>query len=710
MRPQDGAAVRLRRLIALAIYTVLAVILVATLVVAWAGLRDGKLKPLDLWAGVIPVFLSIITVVLGPLHTSGRARLSLAQTATALAHQVVSDWTEESRHRGLYRERRMRVRWQAAPGSDRTSRLTATLPDRGDLDQLTAGFGRHVRSGRLTRLVVTGDMGAGKTAACVLLTLELGDRGPAVPVVFQLSSWNPGVSLLEWMAQELRVNYPFSSDEAEDKKAAAQLARHHVLPVLDGLDEMKDPAAALRRIEDELAGRSFVLSSRTETFTAANRGHLLRHALIVELQPLRADEERGILIAGDPDAGEGGLAPLVARLDAEPTGPVAEALRTPFILSLAVALGESLPQDVLSATGPDAADRIKRHLLGSFVDKAYPRVPGPDDDRITADQARRYLAFLARHADRATGRLAWWRLHRAVPRTVFLIVAVVVAGAVCSGLATGFFAVFGRPWLGFWIGLAAGVVGAFVVEFVPHDEPRRARPSLRSFGAPSRGALLTTLGFGAMGGAACAVIVWFLYGAPHYVIIGGVLSGLTFATARYISEPSDPARAVTPDLLLSTDLAAVLYAWLVGGIPGALTGGYLGASLQAGHRSPELDHVAIIQDLPSGVIALLGAVGGCGLSAAGLGLMAFGTSSWGRFTVARAWLAVRGSTPRGLMAFLRDARRRGLLRQVNGYYEFRHRLLQRHLAESSPRTWAEPALSPWADAPTASRTGPDNAQ
>lgn len=53
----------------------------------------------------------------------------------------------------------------------------------------------------------------------------------------------------------------------------------------------------------------------------------------------------------------------------------------------------------------------------------------------------------------------------------------------------------------------------------------------------------------------------------------------------------------------------------------------------------------------------------------------------GRFLSARAWLALRGRLPWRLLAFVEDARERGVLRQVNGYYEFRHRLLQRHLAE-----------------------------
>ncbi len=168
-----------------------------------------------------------------------------------------------------------------------------------------------------------------------------------------------------------------------------------------------------------------------------------------------------------------------------------------------------------------------------------------------------------------------------------------------------------------------------------------------------------------------------------------MLSGLTFALARYLSQPNDPLKVVTPGTLLRTDRTAVLYAALAGAIPGALTGAYLGLSFRAGHR-PSLDSLDILR-FPSVTLALLGAASGCVLSGAGLGLMAMGSSSWGRFIWTRLWLAGRGSTPLRLMTFLQDAYRRGILRQANGYYEFRHRTLRDYLAESRPELSVGPA-------------------
>jgi hypothetical protein len=47
--------------------------------------------------------------------------------------------------------------------------------------------------------------------------------------------------------------------------------------------------------------------------------------------------------------------------------------------------------------------------------------------------------------------------------------------------------------------------------------------------------------------------------------------------------------------------------------------------------------------------------------------------------IARTWLALTGRLPWPVMTFLRDAHRRGLLRQSGGVYQFRHARLQDQL-------------------------------
>jgi hypothetical protein len=53
---------------------------------------------------------------------------------------------------------------------------------------------------------------------------------------------------------------------------------------------------------------------------------------------------------------------------------------------------------------------------------------------------------------------------------------------------------------------------------------------------------------------------------------------------------------------------------------------------------------------------------------------------WGRYVIARTWLALAGRLPWHLMAFLDDAHEHGVLRRAGAVYQFRHTRLQEHLA------------------------------
>lgn len=662
-----------RRGAAIAIYVALILILIGVIIAAAFNVLAPQ------WVAAASAGVPILITLLASSERESVRRPpedTARELARQLSAQVLGDWTAELTARGLEPGRRMALHWRLAQGSNLRPSPGRKALREGTLEQLTDRVGHDAEQGMPIRLVVTGEMGGGKTASCIMIIVELAERCTRLPVLFQLATWDPGTSLQAWMARQLPEIFPVIGTSGYDRQVAAILISRHVLPILDGMDEVREPAAALRAIDAQMSGRSFVLTCRTSEFARANAGGTLHQTMIVELQQLRPEEVRGILLDYEPASVHGPLAPLVTMLEDQPTGPVAEALSTPFMVSLARDTGASVPDLVSAANGPDAAEVTQRHLLSTFIRKTY-----ADDERVAPGEALHYLRFLAGNTD-AAGRLAWWQLHRAVPRLVFLVVAVFMAGTACSGLAALFFALFDHPLLGFWIGLGAGVLGASIVELIPQDDPRRARLRLRSVRVPLPYELARTVGFGVTGGAALAVMAWFLYSSASYIIIGAVVSGLTFAVARHLSQANDPLHVVTPGNLLGADRAAVLYAWLAGAVPGALTGAYLGLSFHAGHR-PLYDSLRILH-YPLPVLALLGAVSGCVLSGAGLGMMAIGSSSWGRFICTRLWLASQGSTPLGLMSFLRDAYRRGVLRQVNGHYEFRHRILQRYLAEPSP--------------------------
>jgi MFS family permease len=678
-----------------AIYALLLLIGIAVAVTAWLGVLGTQ------WAAAATLWVAILVAVGAWLPGRRFSKIDSGDPVLRLATVVGEKCNQDIETHGLLGWSKMdRLRWRLSDQSDAVLRRASDLTDEGTIDQLTVHVGRTSDGVKVPRLVITGEMGGGKTCACLLLAAELAEQfikkpsGPhrRVPVFLKLSTWDAysgKITLKDWIKGQLLEDFPYLASIRDGHLAAAMLAERHVLPVMDGLDEMPEEVrpAALQAIEREWRDRPFVLSCRTNEFAQARarvpERHDFHHVLVAELQALRPDEVRDILQTHErpPHAP---LAPLVSTLEAQPAGPVAAALSTPFMASLARDTDVSIPELLAAGAKPDGANAVRRHLLGAFVQDKY-----AEDTRWPKDKARRYLQFLARHA--VGRRLEWWQLYQAVPPAVFLIVAIFLAGAICSGLATAFFALFDRPWLGFWIGLGAGIVGGILVwrvDRVPQDlVPRRARPKFRSAKQFTPIELARIIGFGLMGAASLAVISWFLYKSLRYVIIGAVLMGLTFAVARFLSQPNDPVMHVTPDSLLKADRATVLYAALTGAVAGLLTGAYLGLVFRDGHRAA-FDSVGILRH-PSPVLALLGAVGGAVLSGAGLGLMAMGSSSWGRFVLTRLWLAAQGSTPLRLMTFLKRACESGVLRQVSGYYEFRHQLLQDYLAEPGPELVAE---------------------
>jgi hypothetical protein len=63
-------------------------------------------------------------------------------------------------------------------------------------------------------------------------------------------------------------------------------------------------------------------------------------------------------------------------------------------------------------------------------------------------------------------------------------------------------------------------------------------------------------------------------------------------------------------------------------------------------------------------------------------IQGFRKSAWGGFVLARSILATQGKLPWRLLAFLDDAHRRGILRQVGAVYQFYHFAIQESTASS----------------------------
>lgn len=648
----------------------------------------------------------------------------LLEAASELADVVRARWQQEEVRRRINDPGPLPVHWRSA-GAELTDHGAPT-DVAGSIETIASCY-RRVPSGRL---VVLGKAGAGKSMLAVRLVLDLlqpSTVAGAVPVVIGIGSWHPArTSFHDWLATELIRYYPgLAKPSRSGSTLAARLIESgRILPVLDGFDEIADglhrPAlAALNEITLPL-----VLTSRPDEYREAVQAtRVLRGAAAVELADLTVADLAGYLPRTARKAASDTVTrwdPVLRELAERPDSPLAAALTTPLMVTLARAIysdtGDRDPAELLATERFPTAESIADHLLNSFVHTAYRHQPLDRavglDQRWSVEQATRWLRFLAAHLTRRrTTDLAWWELGTALrrwPRTLVLSLFAGLTATVVDWLVEGTAAAYGieigrRPWFvsGLIVGLLAMVLmvlsyALVIGRVVPVPLAKRTRlrggwrPSRTTFARLRRGVLCGFV-FGACLGtarnvlemvtsrSAAALVTW-----PADSIMFGLVYALgialMFLLLDMLEAPVDLSSAGSPaDLIRAnrtifvgpTLVLVPLFAVLV-----VVTAEVLHA-LDAGRPfGLELDWTPKLV-VAAGLISALGASAG----------YVFGMTPWGQWLVfARIWLPLTGRLPWPVVAFLEDACRRGVLRQSGPYYQFRHARLQAHLAaDGRPR-------------------------
>ncbi|WP_414170182.1 NACHT domain-containing protein [Streptoverticillium reticulum] len=215
----------------------------------------------------------------------------------------------------------------------------------------------------------------------------------------------------------------------------------------------------------------------------------------------------------------------------------------------------------------------------------------------------------------------------------------------------------------------------------PPCMPSRSRPGGRRWRRQLIRALVFVIGVTAISECIFTSYTIAGYGAvlppgtvPWGLVIGIVL-GISLAALDWVRAPS------TVDDL-ATAMSSVKADRLISLISGAAC--------------------AVVFDIPDGIVralpshssdplrttvfaAVMGVFHGGVLGAA----VALAAHSWPHYTIARLLLAARGQLPWQLQAFLADAHRLGILRQVGPVYQFRHARLQHHLAAPPRHQWVK---------------------
>jgi hypothetical protein len=400
------------------------------------------------------------------------------------------------------------------------------------------------------------------------------------------------------------------------------------------------------------ADRQLVISSRTRPYElAVATAGPIPGAAVVELQPLAASEAAQYLVDG-AGRGDGRWQPVLDHLAEGRRTPLVRALSTPLTIWLArnVYLNPaSDPRELLTAPWAGTPQGIEQHLLEHLISATYTAPVGgrPARTHAEARKARHCLTLLARHMKaHRTYDLAWWELGEMSPGPAAQLAAVVLA------LPAALLAVI--------YGVVAGLI--------QQDQGAASWVSALFFGL----AIGMPIAYGCL--------LFRDRRSPRQIVPGGLVRVfLTVGTLPGVVGTLTEGPAAGAAVLLTAGLVASLGA---GGtlIPGGARGaaGPM-ASLRADRAASVLAGVAV--GLAFSTIFLSAGDPGPYLALATIpALLAAALSAWGQFVLTRLLLATFRRMPLRLVGALQEAHDRGILRQAGGYYQFRHNLLQDHLA------------------------------
>lgn len=150
------------------------------------------------------------------------------------------------------------------------------------------------------RLLILGAPGSGKTTELLELAYDLlieakEQKSAPIPLIFELSSWNKGKSIKDWLIEQSKRIY-----SVPESDCIKWLDEEQILPLLDGLDELglSTQQQCIKAIDSFIKDQGYpytVICCRQEEYeTGTVKFKKLLHALI--LQPLSDDIIQNYLV------------------------------------------------------------------------------------------------------------------------------------------------------------------------------------------------------------------------------------------------------------------------------------------------------------------------------------------------------------------------------------------------------------------------------
>jgi hypothetical protein len=242
-------------------------------------------------------------------------------------------------------------------------------------------------------MLILGEPGSGKTITLLELARDLISRAETdptqpIPVVFNLSSWtDKSQPLHDWLVFELSTKY-----QIPKRISRAWLKKSRILPLLDGLNEMKPEnrmacVEAINYFGEKFGLPGHVVCSRLQEYSVLSVRLKLNGAIC--LQPLTSMQVNSYL-----EAGGSKLANLHSTLQKDEA--LQELAQSPLMLSIMSLAYQDVPVETMTSHKHDKIEDQSKNLFNVYIASMFKR-KGKANQPYATEQTIGWLSWLAKN-------------------------------------------------------------------------------------------------------------------------------------------------------------------------------------------------------------------------------------------------------------------------------------------------------------------------